>query len=147
VKFFGVVSSPIGPPINERSLVANVFISHRSVDKVEAERLANELRAASHDVALDVWDLKIGDSIVEWMNNKLENANYVAMCYSSSGLAPWMNKEWQSTLARQLNGENIKILPVLLTGGTTPAILADVKFADLVSDWNEGVQLLLRALK
>ena len=52
-----------------------------------------------------------------------------------------------STLARQLRGENVKLLPVWLSGGTIPSILADRKFADLVSDWDNGINEVLRALK
>jgi hypothetical protein len=52
-----------------------------------------------------------------------------------------------STLARQLNGMDVKILPVRLTGGDPPAILADRKYADLVEDWSKGVSLLLDAMK
>jgi hypothetical protein len=52
-----------------------------------------------------------------------------------------------STLARQLNGHNVKILPIRLTGGQPPAILADIKYLDLMKDWNRGVSELLRAIK
>jgi len=52
-----------------------------------------------------------------------------------------------SALARQLDGCHVKILPVLLTGGSPPAILADIKYADLVRDWDRGVKQLLRAIR
>ena len=51
-----------------------------------------------------------------------------------------------STLARQLSGCSVKILPVLLSGGAAPAILADIQYADLVTDWDRGVGALLRAI-
>ena len=62
-------------------------------------------------------------------------------------MAPWMGREWMSSLARQLNGHGVKLLPVLLTGHDAPAILADLKYADLVTDWSQGVTELLRAIK
>jgi TIR domain len=128
--------------------MANIFISHRKNDDVEAERLAKELRLANHQVWLDEWNIGLGDSIVERMNEGLEGATYVVVCYSSSGVtSPWMGREWMSALARQLNGYKIKLLPVLLTGGSPPAILADLRYADLVSDWNKGISELLRAIK
>lgn len=128
--------------------MANLFISHRKNDDLEAKRLANELRSANHQVWLDEWNIMLGDSIIERMNEGLEGATYVIVCYSSSGVtSPWMSREWMSALTRQLNGCNIKILPVLLTGGSPPAILADLKYADLVKDWNKGVSELLRAIK
>jgi hypothetical protein len=49
-------------------------------------------------------------------------------------------------LTRQLQGQNVKLLPVRLSGGTIPPILADIKFADLVSDWDGGIKNLLQVL-
>ena len=46
-----------------------------------------------------------------------------------------------------MEGKGIKILPVLLTGGKPPAILADIKYADLVKDWPGGVAQVIRAIK
>jgi hypothetical protein len=128
--------------------MANVFISHRGDDEAEAMRLALELRAAGHDVWLDSWKIDLGDSIIERINAGLEGASYVVVCYSSLGVtSPWMSREWMSTLARQLQGHGVQLLPVLLTGGQPPAILADLQYADLVRDWPRGVARLLRAVR
>lgn len=98
--------------------MASVFISHRGSDVAEAERLAQEVRARGHTVWLDEWELEIGKSIVAEMNKGLSDATYVVVCFSDTGVtAPWMSREWMSALARQLNGEGIKLLPVRLTGG------------------------------
>lgn len=124
-----------------------VLISHRSSDSAQAQRLAGAIADAGHQVHLDVLDLKIGMSITEWMNSSLGDAKYIVLCYSPSGVdSPWMSREWLSSLARQLNGDNIKILPVLLSGGRPPPILADLKYADVAASWDDGVRALLRAI-
>ncbi len=128
--------------------MANVFISHRGSDAQLAEQLALEIRHAEHEVWLDAWNIELGDSIVERINEGLEGATYVVVCYSSSGIiAPWMSREWMSALARQLDGYGVKLLPIRLTGGEPPAILADVKYADLVKNWSQGVSQLLHAIR
>jgi hypothetical protein len=127
--------------------MANVFISHRKADVTLAERLAQEIKAAGHEVWFDDWKIDIGDSIVEKINQGLEGTAYLVLCYSSSGMSDWVNREWMSALARQLSGQSVKILPVLLSGGERPAILADIKYADLVKDWHNGVRDLLKAVK
>lgn len=128
--------------------MANVFISHRGSDAQQAEQLAIEIRNAGHQVWLDAWKIELGDSIIKRMDEGLEGATYVVVCYSSSGItAPWMSREWMSALARQLDGKGVKLLPVLLTGGEPPAILADIKYADLVKDWRQGVSQLLHAIR
>lgn len=128
--------------------MANVFISYSSSDVTEAEKLAHEIRAAGHHVWFDRWEIGLGDSIIQKINEGLEGAAFVVVCFSSStALAPWMGREWMSTLARQLSGHGVKLLPVVLTGGKPPAILADTRYADLGKDWSQGVAELLRAIR
>ena len=128
--------------------MANVFISHRSADTQEAEHLGQEINNAGHNVWLDAWDIETGDSIIEEIEKGLRNADYVVLCLSMDGvMSKWISREWMSTLARQLNGDGIMLLPARLTGGDLPAILADIKLTDLVADWSTGVQELLRAIR
>ncbi len=127
--------------------MANVFISHRKADAEQAEKLGTEIRKAGHEVWFDEWKIDVGDSIVERVDEGLEGLNYLVLCYSEHGMSPWVNREWMSVLARQLSGHKVKILPVLLTGGKPPAILADIKYADFTKDWSKGLSDLLRAIK
>ena len=127
--------------------MATVFVSHRFADEVVARRLAEELRDRGHAVWLDTWEIGVGDSIVGKMNEGLTGSAFVVLCYSDAGaMSSWMSREWMSALARQLEGEGVKLLPVRLTGGSPPAILADLKYADLVADWARGMDDLCAAL-
>lgn len=127
--------------------MANIFVSHRDSDAQKAKDLSEELRAAGHNVWLDVWKIKLGDSIVARINEGLQEAAYLILCYSASGSSDWVDREWMSALSRQLNGCGVKILPVLLSGGQSPAILADIKYANLTKDWAQGVTEILETLK
>ncbi len=127
--------------------MANVFLSHRGADVVLAERLAEDIRASGHQVWLDIWEIRVGDQVVEKMNEGLKGAAYLVVCYSSVGMAPWMTIEWSAALAAQLNGKKIRVLPVRLSGTSAPAILEGTKYADPMSDWDKGVADLLRAMK
>lgn len=128
--------------------MARVFVSHRVADVDLARALAAELRGAGHDVWLDEWAIGLGDSIVEQMNTGLTDTSYVVLCYSADGvLAPWISREWMSALARQLSGLPVRILPLRLSGGEPPAILADIRYADLVMDWDAGLRELLAAIR
>lgn len=125
----------------------NVFLCHRKADATLVERLAIELRTASHQVWLDEWVIDIGDSIVAEIDQGLVGANYLVLCWSAAGPSDWTDREWQSTLARQLAGHPVKILPAFISGGERPAILADIAYADLVADWHKGVADLLKAIR
>ena len=127
--------------------MASVFICHRKIDAAVAERLALQVQAAGHSVWFDEWQINIGDSIVARIDRKLQSSGYLLLCFSSSGTSPWVDREWMSTLARQLDGCNVKVIPVRLTGGRAPAILDDIKSADLATDWDKGVQALLKGIR
>jgi len=127
--------------------MADVFISHRTADTGQAERLQSDLARLGHRVWLDSLELTIGDSILAHINARLSTASHLLLCISSAGVdAPWVSREWLSSLARQLNGARIKLLPVLLPGGAMPPIIADIKYADLTADWAAGVDQLDEAL-
>ncbi len=127
--------------------MANVFISHRGADADLAEKLSRDVLAAGHAVWLDSWEINTGDQIVGRMNQGLSGSTYLVLCYSSAGMAPWMDIEWMSALARQLNGDGVKVLPVMLSGRDVPAILAGTKYADMITNWQRGLSELLRAIK
>jgi ABC-type taurine transport system substrate-binding protein len=128
--------------------VANVFISYRSADRQVALRLADQIRSAGHSVWIDVEQIGIGDTIVGKLEQGLSGATYVVLCYSQSDVSsPFITREWYSTLARQLEHRDVKLLPVRLTGGQPPAILADIRYADLVTNWAAGISALLHAIK
>jgi molybdopterin-guanine dinucleotide biosynthesis protein A len=128
--------------------MASVFMSHRGPDKAPATRLAESLRDAGHDVWLDVWEIELGDSIIAKIDQGLSGAAYVVLCLADAGVdAPFISREWMATLARQLDGAGVKLLPVRLTGGVPPAILADIRYADLVADWDAGIHEVLRAIR
>jgi hypothetical protein len=128
--------------------MANVFISHRNNDTSLAIRLANDIRNAGHQVWLDEWNIQLGDSIIERINEGLAGSSIVIVCYSASNVtSPWMSREWMSALARKLNGYDVRVIPVRLSGGVPPAILADIKYADLVQNWTIGVAELLRVIR
>ena len=127
--------------------MGEVFVSHRSPDAPLAIRLATDLRNAGHTVWLDEWRIELGESVVERINQGLAGASDVLVCCSDVGVdTPWMGREWMSSLARQLNGKGVKLIPVLLSGRSVPAILEDIKYADLMSDWHRGIAQLLSVI-
>src|SRR5690349_14304361 len=101
--------------------MVRVFVCHRIVDKEAAAKLAFEIERQGHRIWFDSLEIKVGDSIVEKISEGLADADYVVVCFSSADQSsPWMGREWMSTLARQLEGENVRLIPVLLSGEVPP---------------------------
>ena len=97
---------------------AQIFICHRHEDADQALRLATDLQNGGFSVWLDQWRINLGDSIIGKMNEGLAETGFLLLCLSSSQVtAPWMSREWYSALSRQLNGEDIRLIPVRLSGG------------------------------
>ena len=95
--------------------MSKVFICHRSPDKALAEQLAVEIRAAGHEVWLDMWKIGVGDSIVAEIDRGLSSMHYLVLCYSTSGPSDWTDREFHSTLHRQLSGHPVKVSTRLST--------------------------------
>jgi hypothetical protein len=127
--------------------MATVFVSHRGVDRAKANALADALVAAGHKVWFDEWEILPGTSIVGAMESGREVSAVVLLLLSLRGITtPWISREWMSALADQMNGRNVRVIPVKYGGGDLPALMADIKVADLDKDWKVGMAELLRAI-
>lgn len=116
------------------SALAKVFLSHRTPDKDLVVAVGEYLRRLGHDVWLDTWCISLGDSIVERINHGLSRQNVILLfCSAHDPLAPWISREWMSSLARKLSGQELDIIPILLAGGRLPAILADISYVSITS--------------
>lgn len=96
-----------------------VFISHSFNDHDFVLLLAEKLRKDSIDVWIDDWELKVGDSIVQKINEGLENSSFLMIVFSEFSIkSDWVLRELNSTLMRQLtkkeSKKEVKILPILL---------------------------------
>lgn len=124
-----------------------VFICHASEDKPVARRIARSLRSTDADVWLDEWEIRVGDSIVQKINEALSDASHIAVLLSQNSCPkPWVAKEWSAALMRQLADNSIRVLPVRLDDYPVPTILADINYADCRTDLRRGVAQLKAAL-
>jgi len=118
-----------------------LFICHASEDKPRARSVARSLRELGSDVWLDEWEIRVGDSIVQKINEALGSITHLIVLLSeNSTKKPWVSKEWSAALMRQLSGQSISVLPVRLDDSDVPPILADLKYADCRRRLRDGVR-------
>lgn len=106
-----------------------VFISHTSSDHDFVWKLAKRLKEDGVDVWVDEWEIKVGDSIVQKVNDALIESSFLLIILSENSLnSDWVLKEMNVGLMRQLSSKNVKILPVLLElrSRDLPPLLADI---------------------
>jgi hypothetical protein len=106
-----------------------VFISYSSKDHDFVLLLADKLRKDLIDVWIADWELKAGDSIVEKINQGIEESSFLIIIFSEHSIkSDWVLRELNSALMRQLTKKDIKILPILLEAEPEelPPLLSDI---------------------
>ena len=107
----------------------NVFICHSSDDHDFVIQLAEKLKKDSIEVWIDDWEIDVGDSITQKVNEGLHKAGFFLIILSEHSInSDWVARELNSTLMRQINKKNVKILPVLLDADFSeiPPLIADI---------------------
>jgi len=126
--------------------MASVFLSHSSLDKPLARRIANDLKSAGHRVWLDEREIYVGHSITAQVQQGLEQSDFIAVLLSVNSVrSGWVEKEWQSRVEREVRLRSVEILPLRVDDCEIPLLLRDKKWADF-RDYQSGLAEVLRAL-
>lgn len=125
-----------------------LFISYSSNDSAFADKLATDLGSMGINVFYAKWQIKVGESIVEKINEALISHDHLIIILSSSSVvSDWVKRELNSSLMRQLSKKDIKIKPVLLENCEIPPLLVDIKYADFRNDYNCGFYDLINSFQ
>jgi hypothetical protein len=109
---------------------SKTFICHSSKDHAFVNKLAKRLKKEGVDVWIDDWEIKVGDSIMEKINEGLENSSFFVIVLSkNSRNSDWVHRELNATLMRQIVKKDVKILPLLLQiqAKALPMLLQDIR--------------------
>jgi len=124
-----------------------VFISHSSKDNSLAGRLASDLRAAGIEVWYDNEQIRVGDTILEKMDQGLSSCDYMIIILSPDSVGSVMVRQ---ELLIFLNEELVRgkrvMLPVLFRDCEIPLLLRSRRFADFRGEYIEGFRELQSAL-
>jgi len=135
-------------PAGRRREKPTVSLSYSSQDKAFVERLAKELREAGTGVWFDQWEIKVGDSIVDKINQGIQQNDYLAIVLSPDSVASdWVRKELNAALVKELHARRVVILPILYRDCEIPPLIAEKKYADFRRDYSQGFGELLDALQ
>lgn len=125
----------------------HVFICHASEDKSAARDLASAMKKLGAEVWFDEWEIRVGESIVQKINDALGAVSHLILVLSKSSVdKPWVRKEFSAALMRQLAQQSVSILPLRLDDCTIPPIVADIKYADARAGMEHALGQLEHAL-
>jgi hypothetical protein len=124
--------------------MSRVFISHSSIDKECVREIANKLEGHGVSVWLGEWEIAVGDSISQRVQDGLADCDFVVVVISNAGSGSgWVSKEWQSRIGNEASLKHVQILPVLLEECDIPQLLADKAYADFTKDFESGFAALI----
>ncbi len=133
--------------MNQISNEKSIFLCHSSSDKGFVRMVNDDLRNLGAKTWLDENNVKVGESIVGKISNGLKESSIMIIFLSKVSVTSlWTTKEWQSFLSRQLAGDSIRLLPILIENCHIPEILADLKYANFKNSYEDGFKELLFAL-
>lgn len=118
-----------------------VFISHDSEDKPIARRLEQDLRGAAFDVWIDHANLRVGQPLVDAIQQALRAASTVVVLWSARAAeSRYVKFEWQAAVHIDK-----PMVPCRLDATELPLFLQTLLICDL-SSYDDGFRRLLQAL-
>lgn len=126
--------------------MSNIFLSHTSIDKPFVEKLAKDLKRIGIEVWFDKWEIGIGESITWKIESGIRQNEYLGIILSPEALqSEWVRSELSAAWVKQMQSKKVFILPILYRECEIPLLLADKKYADFRSSYDDGFQTLTKA--
>lgn len=124
-----------------------VFISYSSKDKTFVEKLSKTLIDHHVGVWLDKWEMKPGDSLIDKIQNGLEDSAYLLIVLSKHYIeSEWCKKEQNAGLLKEINSKQVVVIPILIEDCVIPIFLQEKVYADFRGDFDAGFAELFRSL-
>lgn len=96
---------------------------------------------------MDRWELKIGDSLTEKVENALTKSSAVIVIISKSSVdSGWCRRELNAVLVREIEEKRSLILPCRIDNCDVPLFLKDKFYADFMSDPDKALHDIDTAL-
>jgi hypothetical protein len=119
------------------------FLSHSSADGALARRIFNFLRDQAVSVWFDDVELRPGDSLLLKISAGIEDANFVlGLITRNSVSSAWVQKELSIAISKEMAGEGVSVIPLIVEGCEMPTMLADRFHVRIPADEDEFQQII-----
>ncbi|HYW37845.1 MAG TPA: TIR domain-containing protein [Terriglobales bacterium] len=127
---------------------AKVFLSYVSSDKASARFIADALRQSGVSTWFDEWEIHVGDSIIQRIEDGAMSSDYILLLLSPAAVeSEWLKAEISMALSRELHERAIRLVPVLVADCDIPPVLRDRVLLDLRGNNREiGIRRLVEQL-
>ncbi len=124
-----------------------IFISYSHADKTIVDKLAAHMVKRNAQVWVDTWELNVGDSIVQRVQDAITGSDALLVILSKASVkSEWCKKELNSGLMRELDEKRVVVLPVLVEDCEIPLFLREKMYADLRENFDQGLNSIMDAV-
>ncbi|UDM16064.1 toll/interleukin-1 receptor domain-containing protein [Vogesella sp. XCS3] len=118
-----------------------IFISYSHKDKEFVDKLTMQLVQRNVNVWLDRWELAVGDSIIDRVQEAVDGASALLVILSKASTgSEWCKKELSAGLLRELEERRVVVMPVMLEDCDVPVFARGKMFADFRTDFDDGLR-------
>jgi len=124
-----------------------IFISYSHKDKVFVDKLALQLVRRNVNVWVDRWELSVGDSLLEKVQDAVDGASALLVILSKNSVeSEWCKKELSSGLLRELEEKRVVVMPVMLEDCNVPIFARGKMYADFRDNFDDGLRVLMEGV-
>lgn len=136
-------------PMHEKK---SIFLSHNRHDKPFVKRVFKELVKREVRCWFAEAEILPGDSLIEKIEKGISEIDYLVVFVSEDSIkSPWVKKELNVALTREIGGHPVKVIPIMigsLTDDKIPPMIADKYYIDFrgANPFEKGLHELLMIL-
>jgi hypothetical protein len=124
-----------------------IFISYSHENKDFVDKLAIQLVNQNISVWVDKWELSIGDSLIDKVQEAVDGASALLVILSKASVASkWCKKELSSGLLRELEENRVVVMPVVLEDCDIPLFTRGKLFADFRNNFDDGLRTIVEGI-
>lgn len=124
-----------------------IFISYSHENKDFVDKLAMQLVHRNVNVWLDRWELSIGDSIIDKVQDAVDGASALLVILSKASIASeWCKRELSSGFLRELEEKRVVVMPVLLEDCDIPLFARVKLYADFRTSFDDGLRTVVEGI-
>jgi hypothetical protein len=117
------------------------FLSHSAQDKDFVSQLSSDLQEAGVNCWLDSQQLRVGDSLIETIQEGISRMDRVLLVLSQAGLSSqWMRREINVALQREVRGDRTLLFPLTIDDAvfqTSEPVFARLVSAKHIADFSK----------
>ncbi len=125
----------------------DIFISYSSKDSAFVRGLAADLSSQQLKVWLDKFEMKVGDSLNQKLQEGISSSAWLGVVLSPNSISSsWVNRELNAALTQELERKKVFVLPILFQDCDIPLFLRDNVYAAFHSSYQDGLRSLFERL-